>query len=381
VALILLVSITIHACYVGSRVVVSLLALDSGANPMIVGALAAFYSLAPVFLNIVAGRLADKKGMRIPLLIGSSFTLAAMLCGYLWQQLPGLFATAMLTGIAFAFHNVSIQNLTGSYRGTEHRAQNFSTLTISYSFSTFLGSMMAGYSIEYLGHGHSFLPFILLTVPPLLVLIFHPHFTRVGNRQAEQTGRRALDLLRDPPLRRFIVMSGLITAAYELYGFYLPIHAHASGISASDIGLILGAYGIATFVSRVALPFLTRRMPADDVMFWFMLISAVGFVLLPICRSFYPLGLTSFLIGLGSGLGPPVLMMLAFNRSPGGRTGEVTGLRLTVNNVSRVAMPLVSGALGTVAGSVPVFLMNALILATISWLSRRSSPNVKRSAI
>lgn len=379
--LILLVSITIHACYVGSRVVVSLLALDSGASPMVVGALAAFYSLAPVFLNIFAGRLADRKGMRMPLLIGSGCTAAAMLCGYVWQQLPGLFMSAMLTGIAFAFHNVSIQNLTGSYGDADHRARNFSTLTISYSFSTFLGSTIAGYSIEYIGHGRSFLPFMLLTVPPLLVLIFYPHFTRLESQQAQEKRRRALDLLRDPPLRRFIVMSGLITAAYELYGFYLPVHAHISGVSASKIGLILGAYSIATLVSRVALPSLTRRMPADDVMFWFMLISAIGFVLLPICRSFYPLGLTSFLIGIGSGLGPPVLMMLAFNRSPGGRSGEVTGLRLTVNNISRVAMPLVSGAIGTVAGSIPVFLMNAVILAAISWLSRRSSPSVKRSAV
>jgi MFS family permease len=381
VPLILLLSITIHACYTGSKVVVSLLALDLGANPMIVGALAAFYSVAPVFLNVYAGRLADRKGMRRPLLIGSSCTAAAMLCGYFWQQLPGLFVSAMLTGIAFAFHNVSIQNLTGSYGGAEHRARNFSTLTISYSFSTFLGSMMAGYSIEYIGHGRSFFPFALLTVPPLLVLIFYPQFTRLPNPHAEQKNKRALDLLRDPPLRRFIVMSGLITAAYELYGFYLPIHAHTAGIPASEIGLILGAYGIATFVSRVVLPFLTRRMLPDDVMFWFMLISAFGFVLLPICRTFYPLALTSFLIGIGSGLGPPVLMMLAFNRSPGGRTGEVTGLRLTINNVSRVAMPLVSGTLGTVAGSVPVFLMNAVILAIISWLSRRSSPGVKQSAV
>jgi predicted MFS family arabinose efflux permease len=371
VPLILLLSISIHACYTGSKVVVSLLALDLGASPMVVGTLAAFNALAPMFLAVYAGRLADRIGMRTPLLIGSICTAVAMVCGYLWQQLPGLFATATLMGVAFAFHNVSIQNLTGSYGRPEHRARNFSTLTISYSFSTFLGSMMAGFSIEYGGHGRAFLPFALLTALPIAILIFYPQFTRVPNQSLDKQERRALDLLRDPPLRRFIVMSGLMTAAYELYGFYIPIHAHAAGLSASTIGLILGTYGIATFISRVLLPFLTRRMPADEVMFWFMLLSAFGFLVLPIFKTFHLLALASFLIGIGSGLGPPVLMMLSFNRSPPGRTGEVTGLRLTVNNVSRVVMPLISGTLGTVLGSAPVFLMNAVILATISWLSRR----------
>jgi MFS family permease len=372
VPLILLLSISINACYVGSKVVVSLLALGLGASPTVIGVIAAFFAIAPMFLNVYSGRLADRKGMRIPLLIGSVCTAAAMFCGYLWQQLPGLFVTAILMGVAFAFHNVSIQNLAGSYGGPEHRARNFSILTVSYSFSTFLGSVIAGFSLDYIGRWHAFLPFALLTVPSLVLLIFYPQFTRVvAAQRLDNEKRHALDLLRDPPLRRFIIMSGLIIAAYELYGFYLPIHAYSAGLSASSIGLILAAYGIATLISRLLMPVLTRRMPAEEVMFWFMLLSAFGFLLLPFLKTFHLLAVTSFFIGIGSGLGPPLLMMLSFNRSPAGRTGEVTGLRLTVNNISRVVIPLISGALGAMTGSAPVFLMNAAILVTISWMSRR----------
>lgn len=64
-------------------------------------------------------------------------------------------------------------------------------------------------------------------------------------------------------------------------------------------------------------------------------------------------------------------MMLAFERSPAGRTGEVTGLRLTANNVARIVVPLIGGALGTAFGAAPVFWMNALNLTVISWLARR----------
>ena len=369
--LILLVSISIHACYIGSKVVVSLLALELGASQMLIGVLAALYALVPMMIGVYSGRLTDRIGMRIPLLIGALLTAVAMLCGFFWQQLPALFAVATLMGAAFVFHNVAIQNLAGAYGRPEHRARNFSILTIGYSMSSFIGPMIAGFSIDYAGHGRAFLSFALLTLPPLALLIFYPHFTRIETQKSEKKERRALDLLRDPPLRRVIIMSGLMVASYELFAFYIPIHTHAAGLSASAIGLILATYAAATFVTRFFLPFVMRRMQANEVMFWFMLLSACGFLVLPFLKTQYPLMLVAFVIGIGSGVGQPLSMTLSYNRSPAGRTGEVTGLRLTFNNISRIVIPLVSGTLGAAFGAAPVFWMNAVNLATISWLARR----------
>ena len=61
-------------------------------------------------------------------------------------------------------------------------------------------------------------------------------------------------------------------------------------------------------------------------------------------------------------------MMIAYNRSPEGRAGEVTGLRLTANNVARVIIPLVCGALGATLGAAPVFWLNAINLTAVSIL-------------
>lgn len=61
-------------------------------------------------------------------------------------------------------------------------------------------------------------------------------------------------------------------------------------------------------------------------------------------------------------------MTIAYNRSPAGREGEVTGLRLTANNVARVVIPVVCGALGTALGAAPVFWFNALNLTAVSFL-------------
>jgi hypothetical protein len=64
-------------------------------------------------------------------------------------------------------------------------------------------------------------------------------------------------------------------------------------------------------------------------------------------------------------------MTTSYEQAPAGRAGEVTGLRLTANNLARVTMPLISGALGAAFGAAPVFWLNAVNLAAISWISKR----------
>ena len=61
------------------------------------------------------------------------------------------------------------------------------------------------------------------------------------------------------------------------------------------------------------------------------------------------------ILSIGSGVGQPLSMTISYERSPAGRTGEVTGLRLTFNNISRIVIPLASGTLGAALGVAPVY--------------------------
>jgi MFS family permease len=366
-----LMSISVHGCYIGSKVVMSLLALELGASQFTIGVLASLYAVMPLMLGVYAGRLADTIGMRLPMLIGSVLTAIAMLVGFAWQSLAVLFAIAILMGAAFMFFNVSIQNLAGAYGRPEDRARNFSILTIGYSLSTFVGPMIAGFTIDYAGHARAFLALALLTLYPIALLVFYPKITRVPIQKAEKQERRALDLLRDPPLRGVIVMSGLMVAAYELFGFYMPVFGHSVGLSASTIGMVMGVYAFATFLTRFFLPLLLRHTRPQQVLFAFMLLAAGASLVLPFLRSVYPIMLVTFTIGIGIGVAQPISMTMAYNNSPAGRTGEVTGLRLTANNIARIVIPLTAGALGTAFGMVPVFWLNALNLTAVSLLARR----------
>ena len=58
----------------------------------------------------------------------------------------------------------------------------------------------------------------------------------------------------------------------------------------------------------------------------------------------------SFGIGLTLGVSQPLTLNLTYNRSPAGRSGEVTGLRLTINNITHIAVPLAAGSIGALLG-------------------------------
>jgi len=371
VRFVVLLSVAIHSCYLGSKVVVSLLALELGASQFTVGILAAFYALVPLLLGVWSGRLADTVGMRVPMLIGAAFTGIAMATGFISPNLTGLFLVPLLMGAGFVLFNVSIQNLAGGFGRPEQRARNFSVLSIGYSVSAFIGPTIAGFSIDFAGHAATFGLFALFTLVPVGVLAFNNSLTQIAGPPGARDERSTLALLADAPLRRIIVTSGLAVAANELFVFYLPVYAHSIGLSASTTGMVLGTYAVAAFTTRFALPALLRRFRTERVMVSFMLIAAGAFVFLPFTQEAPLLMALAFIIGIGLGVAQPVLMMVSYERSPAGRTGEVTGLRLTANNVARVAIPLISGALGALLGTAPVFLLNAVNLAAVSYLSRK----------
>ncbi|MCW5604432.1 MAG: MFS transporter [Burkholderiales bacterium] len=370
VYLVTLLHVAIHGCFTGSKVLLALLALEFGASQFTIGVLAACYAVAPALLGVHAGRLSDRIGMRIPMLAGALVMTAAMLTGWLWHTLAALFVVAGLVGVSFALFIVSVQNLTGGLPG--ERTRNYSILTVGYSVSNFVGPMTAGFAIDYAGHAAAFLAFALFTVLPIVVLALHGSLTRVDVPRAPQATGGVADLLHLPALRRQVVITGLLMAAWEIYIFYLPIYAHSIGLPASTIGIILGGFATATLLIRFALPAITRRMNAHAVLAASALIAAAACVAFPMLQHPHALMLASFIIGLGLGCGQPLSLTLSYESSPPGRTGEVAGLRLIASNIARITVPLLSGTLGTVLGAAPVFWLNALALSAISHLARRS---------
>lgn len=352
------------------RVLLTLYAIKLGADPLFIGTLAAGFSVVPILFSWAAGRWSDRFGARGLLFIGVAGSASGMLLPYFAPSLTTLFVAAVASGLSMSFCNVCLQNLVGLLSRPENRARNFSNYTLAGSLSSFVGPLIAGFSIDHAGLGNSCLIVVALAAPPIALLLARGRTLPRGSGEARPAGS-LLHTLRAPGVWRVLAASGLAQTGTDLFQFYMPVYAHDAGLSASAIGVVLAGYAAAAFVVRYLLPALTSSAGEEKVLACAFVAGAGAFVLVPFSHGAAVLALVSFLAGLSLGCMGPLTMMLMYSRSAAGRSGEALGLRLTFDNLARLAGPLLFGLIASVAGLAAVFWLNAAMLGSGSLFARR----------
>jgi MFS family permease len=365
-----------HAVLAGSRVTVSLAALDRGASPLTVGVLMALYALLPMLLAVAAGRFSDRVGARRPMLIGTAAIALGAGLPIAVPGMPMLFASAAILGSGFMAFQVAAQNATGELGGPSERARNFSLLALGYSISGFIGPLTAGFTIDHQGFAATF---ALLAVVPFVPLIAlrsqrlalpgpRPHAGGAGS--AHHGGVRVL--LRHRTLRRLFAINALFAVGWDLHTVFVPIYGARIGLTASEIGLVLSTFAAATFVVRLLMPAIARRLSEQQVLTIALFVAGGVYLLFPLAHSAPTLLALSFCLGFGLGSGQPMVMALLHTHAPPGRMGEAAGVRMSLINSMSFAMPLVFGALGASVGLAPVFWSVGACLTTGGLLAGRT---------
>lgn len=371
---VVLLSVLTHTAYKGSKVLMSLSALDLGANEFFVGMIFSTYALFPLLLSVFAGKVSDRIGFRKPMLFGTIGLFAGLALPFLWQRLEVLYLAAALIGCCYIFYTVAVQHLIGAMAEGIERTRNYSWFSLGIGITALLGPTSAGFLIDAVGHRATFGVLAAMPVIPVLLLGLWtgwlPKTAHVPAGKSGKSERRVGDLLRNRPLRRALITAGIIETGLELYNLLLPIYGHRIGLSASEIGMILGAFGFALLIVRSLMPHLVKRSGEERVLAASLLLATLVCLAFPFVKSFAALFAISFVMGLGLGCGSPLSMMLAYNRSPEGRSGEAMGLRQMVNKGTEVMVPFVFGTLSTALGMLPVFWLDALLLAIAAFLMR-----------
>ena len=365
-----------HLTLNGMRVTVSLDALALGASAATVGGLLALFALLPMFLGIAAGRLADRIGVRKPMLAGSIGMAASAIIPTVLPGLPALFVAAALSGVSFMAFQVATQYATGEMGPPGARTRNYGLLAVGYSTSSILGPLVAGLTIDHAGFRPAFAVLSLMPLLPIAVLASN-RIALPGPHPAHAAHvRRALDLLGNRTLLRVFVINGMTAVAWELHTLFVPIYGNSIGLSASSVGLILAAFASATFTIRLAMPLIAKRLPEHRVLTLALYVAAAVYLAIPFSRDASTLMLLSFCLGLGLGMGQPMVMSLLHSLAPAGRMGEAAGVRMSLMNSMSVAVPLVFGAVGSSVGLSPVLWVVSVLLAAGGWLTRGKKTSV-----
>ena len=359
----------------GGRVAVTLLALHLHASPFVVGTLLATYSALPALVATPAGRLIDRIGVRIPVTVGLSMFGIALLLGAAWPALPTLYVVALVIGTGSIGVSIALTNAVGMYSQPSNRTRNFSIYTIGVSASNAAGPVIIGFAIDHLGFQSGFLMLSVLAAIALAVFWINRKTFPAPRAKVvtEAKKQHSLDLLFGPKLRHVFLASTTVAMIWDVFGFVAPVWGTQLGLSASSIGMILGAFSASTFTIRLILPLLTARFSEWALIASTIFCSGVGFAVIPFATSFTPLLLTSMVLGAGFGFGYPMLLSVAYAESPKGREAEVAGMRYALGAVVHFFVPLALGAMTGALGIAGVAWASSSVMFGSSWNARRQA--------
>lgn len=375
-ALLLVLSSIAFITMKGSRILMTLYAVNLGAGPFETGILFALYGLFPFLLAIAAGRLADRFDNRLLIYWGlGTYTISLML-PYFFPSLAMLYVVAPLWGFTSMLWVVATQNFVGVLSTAETRTRNFSYYSLGESTGSVIGPIAVGLSIDTLSHQPTFLLVAIIPVICGLTVAFKrdlfPPTAMVST--GAQAPRNMKDLLALPAMRNALLSNAAVMTGLDLFNLYMPIYGHSLNFSATTIGLIMGAFGAAAFVTRLFIPPITRRYGERAMLAGAFIISGVAFMAFPLTTSAPLLAASAFVLGLGLGCGQPLSMILSFNAGPPGRSAEAISMRLAVSYGAHVFVPPAFGVIGAAVGGVAtIFWTCAAVMGCGSWINRSAA--------
>ena len=347
--------ISLHACMAGMRMAAPLMALREGHSALAVGLLLSLFALTQVFLALPAGRYADRNGFKRP--VGFCVLVASVGAGLAvaFPIFEVLCLSALMTGGATGVASISLQRHVGrSAQNTTELKRMFSWLSIGPALSNFVGPLTAGLLIDLAGFRAAF---FVLACLPLMTWLWVRHTLELPPVPVKPGGAygRAWDLLREPMMRRLMLVNWLLSSCWDVHTFVVPVLGHERGLSASAIGAILGSFALAATAVRVALPLLAAHLHEWVVVTTAMLATGLLFAIYPFMPDALTMGLCSVLLGLSLGSVQPMIMSTLHQITPEARHGEALGFRLMAINASSVLMPMLFGSAGAVMGVSLVF--------------------------
>ena len=360
-----------------SRVLAVLYALQLGAQPFTIGALAATFALFPTLLSWPAGRIADRYGARWPLTFGALLSASGMLLVCFMPTLPAVFIAATMNGIGSTFYSVAVQNIVGALSNTDNRARNYSNYAMAISVAAASGPLLAGFAFDGVGPVLAFLYVALCLLVPVGILAVWGGLLPRGERNTAPA-LNVRSTLTNPGVWPVLVASSLAQSGLDIFMFYVPVHGDAHGLSASAIGVIVAMCAVGGFAARMILPQLIAWLNEEKVLAYALVLGGLSLFVVPFVTTAVALSAVAFFFGFGLNVSQPISLMIMYARSPEGRSGEALGVRFAADNATKLVGPVIFGAIAAAVGVAPLFWINALMLAGGSLLMRPAGKERER---
>jgi len=332
-------------------------------EPVLIGLVVAARQVLPVALSIHGGALMDRFGARRVMLVFGAIGVAAMAGFPFFPFLSAILALQMLSGLAESMGWIGSQALVGqALRG---HAVYAGRLSFALRLGGFLGPWLAG--IAWHGHGPT-AGFLFVAgwigagwLAGWLVPVEEPRTTGATRVRMVEFLPRLSDYVA--AFRMIGIASvGLVTAVTIArqtgsgiqLSFY-PVWLNQIGVTAADIGFMVGCSHILSASTSLTVGFFTRWIRQHWLMILTIGLSIATIAITPALgadwielpgmgRIYFILFGVICLRGLVQGLNMPLMMAIGMQAVSRQEQGKVVALRITTNRLTSAVVPLIMGA-------------------------------------
>ena len=340
-----------------------------GAGPGEIGFLAAVQSLPYLLLSIPAGLLADRVSRR-RLMAGAeclrALALIALVAALLLDRLSiGLLAAlgfvAAVGTIAFM---VAAPALLPALVPREELARANGRLELARSAAYAGGPALAGALVSWAGASSAFVLASILSAAALALLLRLPETPRkpVAPRHPLLELQDGARMVWGHQLLRPMLLTGIAwnISWFVLQAAYVPYAVRSLGLSASEVGLTLGAYGLGMVVGALLARRLVGAISFGHAILFGPFMSVLAAAVMA-ATLLWPSGwlatLSFFLFGFGPIIWSITSTTLRQTVTPGAMLGRAGAIFLTINTGVRPLGAALGGWVGATWGEAACLLL------------------------
>lgn len=317
-------------------------AKNLGASGVMIGLMYACYYLSMVLLNPIMGRLSDRVGKKLLIVIG--FGLVSLVgIFYAWANNPiELIAVRLLHGVCGAMIVPVVMALVGDLSPVGKEGTYMGTFSMMLFLGMAFGPLAGGRIADVWGKDMAFYLFAGFTgLIFFLILFFLPADT---SSQTQQTLHK--------PLRRMfgskfivglMIFNFILATAQGSLLVFLPLLAKGQHLSITQIGVLASVFIIVAGLFQVPFGKVANRHNKVALVMIGTLLVAVGLVFIPMASGFVSLLMFGAAIGIATAIASPAASALVVQHSREIGMGMVMGTMNTVSSTGMIIGPVAGG--------------------------------------
>ncbi len=355
--------------------IMSFYAAELNAGPGMAGLIIGLYSMTNTPFNILFGRLIDRVGHKLPLVVGLIGDALSMFL-YSVCRLP------VHLGLVRAFHGISgavvgpaTMSIVADYPAGTRKGRAMGFYGMSLAAANLLGFGLSGVIVSRLGYKVLFyFGTGLLVAGTALSLLLPGGRKEVDKTQVKHSGgfKQVRDLIKRKGL--FVAYCSIFAQYFSFGGVVtlLPLHVESMGMEAFDVGMLMATFAVLFIVVQFPSGALSDRLGRLLPTAAGLGLGIIALVVLPSLVTFPLLAVVMGLYGLAFGVIFPSISALITDHSLPEERGMATGVfhALLTSGVA-IGAPIM-GWVGELVGIqrglllTPIIMLLALAVALVA---------------